>query len=382
MVATHLAALQQLPLSFLPSLLREIIDYDFKFPAERDAVDRELSSLSSLSPAQIDQQFQAFAKLSLSSKLESFDWINQPSQFLEQQSAHLWSTHQLDAFREAATDYGNRLQLSVPVEKLPVRRLGVAIIGKGVVTYDGRLFRNLRKYGTYFDRVNPDSGLSLILAAAERRAADHSAAYSHWYVDGGQAAEHNTSLTAFSYQSLEPMRAAILKVMQKDIARPGMGPEELRTHLSRLTPSDLGIDNMVDPVLDRFKMKLFTEGSGTQIFATTFAQWATREALRRAQPLTLVVRYAPRQRQRPMNEMLADTRANSEVDPVGSLVDADMASYYHWLNQQRMPAADQSAFLVWFEGHQQALAIAPTLPRNTRSDSAMDLGQLVSLVSS
>jgi len=382
LVAAHLAALQQLPLSFLPSLLREIIDYDYKFPAERLAVDHELANLSSLSPIQIDQWFGAFAKLALSPKLESFDWINQPSQFLEQQSAHLWSTHQIDAFREAATEYGNQLQAAAPAEKLPVRRLGIAVIGQGVTTYDGPLFRNLRMHGTSFGQVKPDDGLALILAAAAQRATEHPIAYGHWYIDGGQAAENHASLTSVAYQALEPMRAALLKTMQKDIARPGMGPEELRTHLSRMAPSDLGMESSVDPVLDRFKMKVFTEGSGTQIFSTTFAQWATREALRRAQPLTLVVRYAPRQRQRPMNEMLAGLRTDAELDPAGSLVDADMAAYYHWLNQQRLPASDQSAFLVWFEGHHQALAIAPSLPRNTRSDSAMDLGQLIALISS
>ena len=47
-------------------------------------------------------------------ELEHFDWINLPAQFVEQQSAYLWSTHQLDAFRKAATDYGARLQAAVP----------------------------------------------------------------------------------------------------------------------------------------------------------------------------------------------------------------------------------------------------------------------------
>ena len=46
-------------------------------------------------------------------------------------------------------------------------------------------------------------------------------------------------------------------------------------------------------MLDRFQVKLLTEGSGTQIFSTTFAQWTAREALRRAQSQTLLVRFAP-----------------------------------------------------------------------------------------
>src|SRR5580698_3011218 len=115
MVVAHLEALRQLPLSFLPGLLREVIDYDFKFPAERASIEKELANLSSLSPTQIDQWFQAFSQLSLSSKLEHLDWINRPAQFIEQESAYLWTTHQLDAFRKAATDYGDRLRSTMSI---------------------------------------------------------------------------------------------------------------------------------------------------------------------------------------------------------------------------------------------------------------------------
>jgi hypothetical protein len=382
LAVANLAAFQQLPLSFLPSLLREVIEYDFKFPAERVAIEKELANLSSLSPGQTTEWFHSFSLLSLSSKLERLDWINRPAQFVEQESAYLWTTHQLDAFRQAATDYGDRLRSALPVEPLPVRRLGIAVIGQGVVSYDTPLFRNLRAHGTYFGQVKPDNGLELLLAAVETRAKSHSVAYGHWYVDGGQAARQSPSLTNVCYRALEPVRANLLKYMQAEIARPGMGPEELRSSLARLLPTDLGMNKSGDAVLDRFQVKLFTEGSGTQIFSTTFAQWTTREALRRAQPLTLLVRFAPRQRQKPMNELLSSTNANPELDLSGSLVDADMAAYYHWINQQRLPGADQSSFLVWFEGHNQALVIAPSLPRGVQSDSAMDLKGLLSLAAS
>src|ERR1700730_17187405 len=100
LVVAHLGTLQQLPLGFVPSLLREVIDYDFKFPAERVSIDQELATLSSLTPPQLKERFHQFSQISLSLKLENFDWINQPAQFVEQLSAYLWTTHQLDAFRE------------------------------------------------------------------------------------------------------------------------------------------------------------------------------------------------------------------------------------------------------------------------------------------
>jgi hypothetical protein len=375
----HIAALRQLPISFLPSLLREVIDYDFKFPVERSAIDKELTTLSSLSPAQTHEWFREFEQLSVSSKLVQFDWINQPAQFTEQLSAHLWSTHQLDMFRKAATDYGARLQSAVQAEPLPTRRLGVAIIGQGVSSYDGALFKNLRQHGTYFNQIKPENGTAILLAAAASRAQAHSIPYAHWYVDGGQSTDHSPRLTCVSYKTMEPVRDALLKNMQTQIQRPGMGPEELRTRMARLVPADLGMDKTGDAVLQRFQLKILTEGSGTQIFSTTFAQWTTRETLRRAQPLTLIVRFAPRQRQRPMNELLSNSNNNLEVDPMASLVDADMAAYYHWINQQRLPGDKESAFLVWFENHNQALVVTPTLPRGASSDSPLDLSELLKL---
>ena len=99
-----------------------------------------------------------------------------------------------------------------------------------------------------------------------------------------------------------------------------------------------------DSVLNRFQLSLLTEGSGTQVFATTFVQWAARETLRRAQPLTLFARFTPRQRENPMNELLAETQRRPELDPQGSLVDADMGAYYTWLNQQRLPGASRPPF--------------------------------------
>jgi hypothetical protein len=388
LVTNYLGTLQMLPLSFEPGLLRELIDFDFKFPAERTAHERELAKVSSLSNDQRKEWFHEFDEIKLSPQLEAFDWVKSPAQFVEKLSAHLWSTHQLDAFRKASNNYGDRLRQAVPPEPPPIPRLGITVIGQGVASYDDPLFRKLRPHGAYFTRVNPENGLRILLDAATDRSRKHPIRYGHWYIDGGDEAPHSTGLTTVSYKALEPVRAALLRRIQTELDRPGMGPETLRTLLAQLHPVDLGIgaknsgkknDESADEVLERFELKLLTEGSGTQIFSTIFAQWAAREALRRAQPLTLLVRFAPRQRQRPMNELITAVPASTELDLAGSLVDADMGAYYNWLNQQRLPGADQSSFLVWFEGHNQALVIGPAMPRGTESTSAADLSQLLTL---
>ena len=46
LVTDYVAALQRLPLTFVASLLREVIDYDFRFPPERKAIERELLNLN------------------------------------------------------------------------------------------------------------------------------------------------------------------------------------------------------------------------------------------------------------------------------------------------------------------------------------------------
>src|SRR5450755_376232 len=386
LVTEYVVALQRLPLSFVPSLLREVIDYDFKFPPERKAIEKELANLNSLSPDQVKEWFQGFAQISQSTKLENVDWVNSPGLFIEQLSAHLWATHQLDAFRKAAMDYASRLQAVVPPESPPVPRLGIAVIGQGATTHDEPLFRKLRPHGGYFSRVNPENGLETLLNAVASRAKTHLAPYAHWYIDGGQEADHDPALTCVSYNALEPVREALLGKMHGEIKKPGMGPETLRTLLAQMRPADLGMGKAgsgkaEDEVLDRFQVKLLTEGSGTQIFSTTFAQWAARETLRRAQPLTLLVRFAPRQRQKPMNELLSGPRPNADLDPAGSLVDADMGSYYTYLNQQRLIGGEKSSFLVWFEGHNEALAIGPAMPGGTASASPTDLKQLLAWIS-
>jgi hypothetical protein len=382
-VVNSLATLRQLPLSFVPGLLRELITYDFKFPAERKAHERELGYLSSLSASQLKEWFQGFAQIQLSKQLEDFDWVTSPAQFVERLSAHLWSTHQLDAFRQLSNEYADRLRAAVPPEVPPIPRLGISVIGQGVSSYSDPLFRKLRTHGAYYAHINPENGLQYLLDAVAARAKSHPAPYGHWYIDGGESTACNPALTCVSYKALEPTRTALLRKMQEEIDRPGMGPEMLRTMMAQMRPSDLGMDRSAsgvhDEIVERFEVSILTEGSGTQIFSTVFAQWAAREALRRAQPLTLLVRFAPRQRQRPMNEMLsADAKVSPEPDLIGSLIDGDFAAYYNWLNQQRLPGAEKSSFLVWFEGHNQALAIGPSTPRATESASVADLRQVLS----
>lgn len=378
LIISHLAVLRQLPLTLVPLLLREAIEYDWKFPAERRELDHQLAYLAGLSPEEIQQLAMPFAELRLPHKFEELDWVNNPQQFSEQLTTHLWASRQIDVFRRAAIEFGQKTDAATPPETPPIPRLAIAVIGKGVDAYQRPLFRKLRPWGVTFQHVNPSGGKKIILDAVAQRAAAHPVPFGHWYIDGEMAEPISSpGVTCMSYRALAPVRAAILAEMQRAI-QSGKGPEALRTLLAQMRPSDIGLnDTGAAGILNRFQLSVLTEGSGTQLFSTTFVQWSTREAFRRAQPVTLLACYAPRQRNRPMNELIARPEAKPELDPVGSLIDADMGAYYAWLSQQRLSGSERSAFLVWFENHGEALAIGPALPRGTESPNPITLREVL-----
>ena len=181
-----------------------------------------------------------------------------------------------------------------------------------------------------------------------------------------------------SYEALAPVRQAVLKRMQAASTSPNVGPESLRSLLVQLRPADLGFPQAPgDEILRRFQLSLLTEGSGTQIFSTTFVQWAGREILRRARPRTLLLRYGSRQVDRPMNDLLFADSGPAAEDPAGSLVDADMGAFYTWINLSRLPGAPSARFLAWFENRSKAVAIAPGMAKGSTSSQPCSLGQIL-----
>jgi hypothetical protein len=375
----YLLVLQQLPLSFLPFLLKEIISLDWKFPAERDELVQQLVYLKSLSVIQRAGEMATFEQLHLSPDLQAFDWVNMPGQFLEKLSSQLWATSQMDAFRSASQQYMQDFRTAHPDEAPAVARLAVVLIGQGASASRYPLFRKLRRQGTYFSRIDGAQGVEHVVQLVESRAASQQVPYAHWFIDGGQIHLSNPLVALISYSDLASVRMSLTSKMRQAFES-RMSPEALRTMLAGMTPEDLGMNSTQgDPVLNHFKVTLLTEGSGTQIYSTTFVQWTAREALRRAKPLTLVARFTPRQREAPMNELLNGTFKNT-TDPGGSLVDADMGAWYTWISLQRLPGADQSSFLAWFEDHNEAVAVGPSFVKATEDNSPIGFPELLKRV--
>ena len=384
----HLPLLRELPFSYLVVLLRELIGFDWKLPAERERLTGQIAYLAVLEPVARGNMMRSFASVGLDDKLLRGAWASDPAASLELFTAWLWSSHQMDTFRQAAAEFASAMADAVPSRMPTQPRLGVVVVGQGASDAAFPLFRRLRPHGVFLQSVRPQRGLEILVAEVERRAQgdlrekEDANGFLHWYIDGGEA-ETAPTLTQVSYAALQPARQLLLQRTQRAIDSGRMGPEGLRSMLAQLRPAEIGLaavgGDRNTEVLNHFQMSLFTEGSGTQIFSTTFVQWAARECLRRAEPETLLLRYAPRQQQQPMNALLSGS-TESAFDPAGSLIDADMGAYYTWLNLRRLSGADQMRFVAWFEGHAEALVIGPGLPGGTTSDSDMNMEGVLKLL--
>lgn len=372
----HLELIRRMPLAFAALLLREVNGYDWLFPAERRVIDSQFSWLQSLSPAEFDRSLQGFAAVTLPGGIDRLDWVHRPEEFLGALTAQLWSTHEIDRFRQSANEYNETWRRVYPDPAPAVPRVAIVVLGNDLHAADYPLFRKLRPHGVLISQVDGADAWPHILQTVAERASRTPGDYGHWYIEGGARENRIASpMASVVWSEMDGVRTAMLARMQSVVESGHGGPEELRTLMAETTPHDVGMSGG-DEVLDRFRLSILADGSGTQIFSTTFVQWTAREVLRRAQPLTLLARFQPRARQMPMNELLAGAGGRNASDPEGSLVDADMGAYYTWIDQQRLTGADRASFLAWSEAHGQAIVVSPNAPQGAVASGPLTMHQI------
>lgn len=374
---SQLAALREMPAALLPVFLVDLKEYDWKFPVEQQQIVARLEFVHA-NPSSLT----AFRGLAIPASLENPESLRDPQRFLAEMTAYLWSSLQMDAYRKAADQFVALYEARMKPEPPAHPRLVMVCIGRdaGIPTYP--LFQKLRSSGQIWSNVRTERAATALLDALAHRTASDPTPYAHWYLDGGSPLPGSLSegITQLLYPALAPINKHILAIMMSCI-QSGSGPEVMHAKLAELTrqiPSANKVSS--DDRLQQFAVSLLTQGSGTQIFSTSFVQWATREILRRAQPATILARYAPRQRQKTFNSMVADALTANDVDPEGSLVDADMGAYYAYLELKRLPGADQDRFLAWFEGHSLAFIAAPGIAAGTVDNSQITMTQLLSKI--
>ena len=366
----HLPLLQRLPLAVCPSFLKQVKDLDTSFPAESSALAWQFDYLQALPPAQFAALVDVLATISLPPELERFDWVRDPAGFVTLLAAHLWSSGQMDRFRGAA----QALFAAVPVRANATDRVAVVVLSRELAVPDRPLLRKLSKQGTVLTAFDHETARRDIAGLLRQRTAASQTDYAHWYVDGGVPWPELAApgLIAPSYSELGGVRRQILGRM--DTALTGNnGAELMRDRLFGMSPKDAGATAITkDPVLQRFYTELFTQSSGPQIFSTSFVQWTGRELARRAQPETLLLRYAPRQHHRDMNELFALDTAEI-LDPHGSFQDAEIGAYYNCLEMKRISAPGKLTFVALIEDHPFAVIVGRNAPAGVVSTTPMTL---------
>jgi hypothetical protein len=381
--AEQLWLLENMPVPLAAVMMQQISRADRLFPVERRELDGTLHSLIAPRPKPAEQAVQMFATLRLSPDLQRLDWRSDPAGFVERMTADLWSTGQIGTFRDAAKLLAPSISATQPGVPEPASRFVVIVLDRRLRTAAETpvLFRMLRPHGTFFPHVSDDRGTDILDRWIAARVTSFPKSYAHWKVSGDiWNGSSNASVVSLSYNDLSAARQKLLAFFNtaRNTAASG-GPEGLRQALLHLTPEQIGLSSIEDPILRTFAMEIFTEGSGTQLYATTFVQWTIREALRRAQPQTLIARFTPRSAATAIDVRIASPKLEPTSDCAGSLIDAQMGAYLSYLNLMRLPDSERASFLVWHEGYGQAMLIGSGMPRGTESTSAMTLERILAL---
>lgn len=373
----QLRLLQRLPLVLCPSFLVQIQSFSTLFPAERDLLQWQCSCLSQLPPEDFARLTTSFASITTSQILQDMDWVNSPANFVTELTSYLWSSNQLDRFRRTTAD----LFAAIPGREDAQHRLVIVVLGQGAKVDRTQLLRKLRPQGVLLTSLDVASAFDGIAALVQSHQMRSAAPYTGWYVDGGEprsaiAASLGEHGVVVSYPGLSPIRQRVLNCVQATLATGTSGPEQMRTRLMETSPREAGAQEATqDPVLQRFFTELFTQSSGPQIFSTSFVQWTGRELARRAQPRTLLLRYAPRQRHQDMNTMFAET--SPVPDPEGSLRDAEMGAYYNWIEMRRISGPGRLTFIAWVENQPFAVILGAGAPAGAASSTSMTIQEAV-----
>lgn len=376
---THKRLLEAMPVPMQVGLFKELSVFDTLFPREQHTIASQLEYWYGLSESARNEMFSGLISIRLSPELLLFDWRQKPVLFLEKMTAELWSTHQIDAFTKAIDVPFTAWRQNNTANPSTISPLCIVILGRGLKGTQVELFKKLRSKGIFFPDIDASDGFEASLRYLATRVSHDEQDYAHWYVDGGDPYQVQSPLVrTISWEGLRSARTSVLKFMRQSSDINEEGPELLRTRLAQLEPEKVGFAGH-DRIMDQFQLELLTQGSGTQIFSTTFVQWAARELIRRAQPSTLLLRFEPRRRYDFLSSGFSPIPSSNDLDSAGSLIDADMNAFYTWIHFQTFMGDLRLKFIAWSEEHSQAIAIGPNCPKGTRAAGKISASAMLEL---
>jgi hypothetical protein len=376
--------IERLPVTLRPSLNQQLSQWTILFPFEQNRVVTFMDGVQALSPA----AFHALTGplFALEAKMDVRHWnFSEQADTIENASLLARSAYYSDWRRETervfeAINAAARDSAPVPTSST---RLILLFLPASLPVDPHTIWQQWDPRGREI-RISADaaticelalqgkpglSGISKLLAG--QGAAESS---DLWLIDAeGKLNATLSSLpsppaaSSLSFAALKPFRDRFLTELNK-APKSIQITDEVVANLRReswegwnLWPADVARQ----PRLRQFVIDLFLSGNGALIFSNSFVEWAASEALRRARPRVMVVRFGMRSKPKPFTSIAVfenQQRISSlpDVDdPENSAVDALILARYVWLSASRYPEQDRTICLCVSELRNTAYLIAP-----------------------
>jgi len=389
----HHDLLVRLPVTFQAFIGVEAAKWPTLFAPERAYLGALLESVASWTGPELIEAFAGMTRLESEAGCRDVR-ASDPRLVQDETQALLRRKGLLPRWRQEVDQVFRRLQPQIDARLYRAdapRRLVVMLYGQGIAIQRDKLWRRLRSVGTRvplrlegaqtsesFLRALFGTSAKATLFSALRDSAGHGP-HDTWIVEAGESlhtlcepiATASACATGVSYARLRSYREMLARSLYKKVVDGVSGPQELAAYARALdlSPPE-GTLLHSDEVVRAFIRDVLLAGNGTLLLNNTFVEWASVQALRRAEPRVLVARFGVRDKMKPFSSLLlfSSPRSTDQVpileDPLGSFVDVEQLSYYIWLNAEKSAAyRRKTLYLLLAEGVDEMLAIRSDAPR-------------------
>ena len=403
LIRANRSVLDAMPRTFLVSLLIELKKWPTFFEPEKAYFRVLLEHLKGFGGAEREEAFgtlRAFESRTGCLRIKA----DEPESLRARTLAHLRKEGQYWAWRKEIEKVFRKIQ-PVVEEKLYASdrhtRLVILLYGEGITIKPEELWKRFRNIGirvplkldgarasepfllTLFTGQPPGTGEKTSYTLFDALCQSNSSGPPDaWVIEAGdgihalcEASSRDGGrvecTTGMSFQRLRGYREKLADAIYGKVLVGVPGPVELAQHLRSLemTPED-GVSLYSSDVVLAFIRDILLAGNGTMIINNSFVEWAAVQALKRAQPRLLVARFGVRDKMKPFSSLLlfSKPRPTDQIpileDPFGSFIDAELLSYYVWLNAEKGPPyRAKTVYLLLAEGVDEMLVVLPEADR-------------------
>jgi hypothetical protein len=384
---THRDALERLPATFHASILVELEKWATLFPAEHAYQRTLIEHLGRLPAAEATALFAALLQVEREAGCDRVK-ARTPGAFQDEAQAALRKLRLLGRWRQEVDAVFRAIQPAIDGRLHPAggpRRLVVQVYGSGISIQADQLWRRFQTAGVRapltLGGVRGSEGfLAALFGSASQGAAPKTllgnvtaatgSPIDAWAVETGTALDACCASsaapghTSLSYERLRTFRGELTRALFEKIQAGVESPQAFAAYARSLRIAPGPGVALGDEVVQAFVRDVFLTGNGTLFVNNTFVEWAAVQALRRAQPRVLAVRYGVRDKMKPFSSLLlfSQPRASDQIpdieDPTGSFVDVEQLSFYVWLSAEKTSAyRDRTLYVFAAEGVDDVLLL-------------------------